>query len=287
MVIYRDFAIFAYRNEFLIEIMKHLYLLLVAILLTLTSCGKINLLTLEDERQLGEQAKTEIASNPQEYPILNKATNPQAYAFIEGVALDILNSGQVQNRDNFQWEVYIIKRDDVLNAFCTPGGKIYFYTGLMKYLDNSSAVAGVMGHEIAHADRRHSGKQLTSQMGLQFLLQIVAGASGQDIAQMVGVLAGLGSLKFGRDHEKEADDYSVKYLCPTKYQTDGAHYFFKKLIDKGQANSGTPTFLSTHPDPGDRVANIQSQAAATAGSCSSKTENYASDTKYLQLRTTL
>ena len=104
MVIYRDFAIFACRNEFLIEIMKHLYLLLVAILLTLTSCGKINLLTLEDERQLGEQAKTEIASNPQEYPILNKATNPQAYAFIEGVAIDILNSGQVQNRDNFQWD---------------------------------------------------------------------------------------------------------------------------------------------------------------------------------------
>ena len=156
----------------------------------------------------------------------------------------------------------------------------------MKYLDNSSAVAGVMGHEIAHADRRHSGKQLTSQMGLQFLLQIVAGTSGQDIAQMVGVLAGLGSLKFGRDHEKEADEYSVKYLCPTRYQTDGAHYFFKKLIDEGQANSGTPTFLSTHPDPGDRVANIQSQAAA-AGSCISKSENYTNDTKYLQLRSTL
>jgi predicted Zn-dependent protease len=148
------------------------HLLFVFIVISLTSCGKINLLlTLEDERQLGEQAKAEIASNPQEFPVLSKIIRiPQAYTFIEGVATDILNSGQVQNRDNFQWEVYIIKRDDVLNAFCTPGGKIYFYTGLMKYLDNSSAVAGVMGHEIAHADRRHSGKQLTSQMGLQFLL---------------------------------------------------------------------------------------------------------------------
>lgn len=254
--------------------------------LSIIGCGKINLLTIADERQLGEQAKAEIASNPGEFPLLPKAVYPQAYAFIEGLAADILSSGQVQNRDNFQWEVYIIKRDDILNAFCTPGGKIYFYTGLMKYLDNSSAVAGVMGHEIAHADRRHSGKQLTSQMGLQFLLQIVAGTSGQDIAQMVGVLAGLGSLKYGRDHEKEADEYSVKYLCPTRYQTDGAHYFFKKLIDEGQANSGTPTFLSTHPDPGDRVANIQSQAAV-AGGCVSKSENYTNDAKYLQLRSTL
>ena len=79
----------------------------------LASCGKINLLTLEDERQLGEQAKQEIAANPQEFPILNKVQNPQAYAFIEGLAHDILNSGQVENRDNFQWEVSIIKRDDL------------------------------------------------------------------------------------------------------------------------------------------------------------------------------
>lgn len=248
-------------------------------------CGKINLLTLEDERQLGEQAKAEIFSNPAEYPILPKAQYPQAYALIEGIATDILNSGQVSNRDNFVWEVYIIKRDDVLNAFCTPGGKIFFYTGLMKYLDNSSSVAGVMGHEIAHADRRHSGKQLTTQMGLQVLLSIVAGTSGQDIAQMVNLLAGLGSLQFSRDHETEADTYSVKYLCPTKYQTDGAHYFFKKLIDQGQGSQG-PTFLSTHPDPGDRVNNIQSQAAAATG-CATKTAPYNGDNAYLQIRSTL
>jgi beta-barrel assembly-enhancing protease len=172
---------------------KLLFFIAIIGLLFTTSCGKINLLTLEDERQLGEQAKAEIAANPQEFPILPKAANPQAYAFIEGIARDILNSGQVENRDNFQWEVYIIKRDDVLNAFCTPGGKIYFYTGLMKFLDNSSAVAGVMGHEIAHADRRHSGKQLSTQMGLSIILQIVSGATGPEIGQMVGLLAGLGT----------------------------------------------------------------------------------------------
>jgi beta-barrel assembly-enhancing protease len=265
---------------------KFLFLSIICGLLLTTSCGKINLLTLEDERQLGEQAKAEIAANPAEFPILNKAQNPQAYAFIEGVAGDILRSGQVEHVNDFQWEVSIIKRDDVLNAFCTPGGKIYFYTGLMKYLDNSSAVAGVMGHEIAHADRRHSGKQLTTQMGLSILLQIVAGSSGQDIAQMVGLLAGLGSLKFGRDHETEADTYSVKYLCPTRYQSDGAHYFFQKLIDQGQGSNGTPTFMSTHPDPGDRVNNIKSQAAA-AGSCASKTEGYTNDTKYTAVKNSI
>jgi len=261
------------------------FIFFVLTLMLSTSCGKINLLSLEDERQLGEEAKAEIAANPAEYPILPKASYPQAYAFIEGVATNILNSGQVEHVNDFQWEVYIIKRDDVLNAFCTPGGKIYFYTGLMKYLDNSSAVAGVMGHEIAHADRRHSGKQLTSQMGLQILLQIVAGTSGTDVAQMVGLLSQFGALKFSRDHESEADTYSVKYLCPTKFQSDGAYYFFQKLIDQGQG-SGTPTFMSTHPDPGDRVNNIKSQAAQTTG-CAAKTTSYTNDTEYLSVRSTL
>lgn len=79
-----------------------LFILTVGIVLLFNmSCGKINLLSLEDERQLGEQAKQEIASNPAEFPILPKSSNPQAYAFIEGVAQDILNSGQVEHRDDF------------------------------------------------------------------------------------------------------------------------------------------------------------------------------------------
>lgn len=253
---------------------------------TLTSCGKINLLSLEDERQLGEQTKAQIAADPRQFPILNRATNPQAYAFIEGIARDILNSGQVEHRDDFQWEVSIINDDKTLNAFCTPGGKIYFYTGLMKYLDNSSAVAGVMGHEIAHADQRHSGKQLTNQMGLQVLLAIVSGSTSNEVGQMVGLLSGLGALKFSRDHETESDSYSVRYLCPTKYQSDGASYFFQKLIDQGQASSGTPTFMSTHPDPGNRVANIRSQAAS-AGSCSNKTEPINNDVSYQSIKNSI
>ncbi len=249
------------------------------------SCGKINLLSLEDERQLGLQSKAQIESDPAQFPILPRSANPQAYALLESMRDDILRSGQVKYANDFAWELKIINDPNTLNAFCTPGGYIYFYSGLMKYLDNSSAVAGVMGHEMAHADQRHSGKQLTNQMGLQILLSIVAGTSGQDIAQVVGLLSQFGALKFSRDHETEADTYSVKYLCPTKYQTDGASYFFQKLIDQGQGST-VPTFMSTHPDPGNRVENIKNQAAS-AGTCTSKTETFSNDTKYLQLRSTL
>jgi predicted Zn-dependent protease len=250
----------------------------------LSSCGKINLLSLEDERQLGEQAKAQIAQDPS-MPILSPAANSQAYGLLESMKNDILNSGSMEHAADFNWELFIIKDDATLNAFCTPGGKIYFFTGLMKYLDNSSAVAGVMGHEMAHADRRHSGKQLTNQMGLQILLTIVAGTSGNDIAQMVGLMSQLGALKFSRDHETEADSYSVRFLCPTRYQSDGAYYFFQKLIDQGQSPN-IPTYMSTHPDPGDRVNNIKTQAAA-ATSCTAKTEGFTNDTKYIAIRNSI
>ena len=267
------------------EQMKKKYILYLGLVLLATmnsSCGKINLLSLEDEKNLGLQSRDEILNT---MPVLPRSSNPNAYALLESMRNQILSSGQVEHANDFAWEVYIIKDDATLNAFCTPGGYIFFYTGLMKYLDNSSSVAGVMGHEMAHAARRHSGKQMTSQLGLNLLLQIVAGTSGNDIAQVVGLMTQLGALKFSRDHETEADSYSVKYLCPTQYQSDGASYFFQKLIDQGQS-SGVPTYMSTHPDPGDRVNNIKSQAASSTG-CATTKQPFSGDNSYIALRNTL
>jgi predicted Zn-dependent protease len=232
---------------------REAFLIIVSFILLFTSCGKINLLTLEQERQLGLQSKAEIE---------------RQYA------------GQVKYRNDFAWEVKIIN-DNTLNAFCTPGGYIYFYSGLIKYLDNGSALAGVMGHEIAHADLRHSGKQLTTQMGIDLLLSILAGTSGNDIAQLAGMFTKIGTLTYSRDNESEADASSVKYLCPTKYESDGAHWFFQKLIDNGNT-PGVPEILSTHPNPDNRVANIKSEAAKTSG-CFSGKISY-SDAEYIAWR---
>src|SRR5690606_15543892 len=121
---------------------------------------------------------------------------------------------KVQYRSEFPWEIYIIHRDDVVNAFCTPGGFIYIYTGLIKYLDDKSSLAGVLGHEMAHADKRHSTNQLTKKYGIQTLLDVVLG-NNQNLLTQIG--AELVSLSFSRSDETQADDYSVIYLCPTKF----------------------------------------------------------------------
>lgn len=233
-----------------------LFILVLAVLLG-PSCNKINIFSIEQDKELGAQVNQEILSNPKEYPVLPERGNEEVYRYVRGITTKLLNSGKVKNKDAFAWEVRIINDDATLNAFCTPGGYIYVYTGLIKYLDSEEQLAGVMGHEIAHADLRHSTKAMTKQYGMAALLQIATGGEGS-AAQLGQIAAGLTSLKFGRDAETEADTYSVVYMCPTSYEADGAADFFIKLEAAG--GSRPPAFMSTHPNPGNRVANIQAQA---------------------------
>ena len=123
--------------------------------------GKINLYTIEDDIELGRQLRAEIASDPVTYPVLSQTMYPEAYAHLYEIRDSILASGAVYYADDFEWELQIIHDDETLNAFCAPGGYIYVYTGLIKFLAHEDNLAGVIGHEIAHADLRHSTQQLT------------------------------------------------------------------------------------------------------------------------------
>lgn len=229
-------------------------------LLSITSgCGNankgtgFNLFTIEQDRELGIQVSQEIEGNPQEYPILDSSGYPQAYKYLYDIRNSILNSGNVIHKDDFVWRLKIIHNDEVKNAFCTPGGYIYVYTGLMKYLDSEEQLAGVLAHEVGHADYRHSTRQMTKIYGVQFLLDVIAG-DRQAIKQ---VTAGLIGLQFSRSHETEADKASVHYLCPTEYDAAGGAKFFEKI----QADGGgsVPEFLSTHPNPDDRIENFYNE----------------------------
>jgi predicted Zn-dependent protease len=209
--------------------------------------GGFNLFTVQQDIELGAQVAREIESNPQEYPILDSASNVEAYAFIYNVRNEILKTGKVKHKDDFAWRVRIINDDETLNAFCTPGGYIYFYTGIIKYLDNEAQLAGVMGHEMGHADLRHSTRQMTKTYGVQLLLNALLG----DESALGQITTGLISLKFSRSHETEADRMSVEYLCGTTYPADGGAGFFEKIRDSGSQTP--PQFISTHPSPENRI----------------------------------
>ncbi|MCS6821061.1 MAG: M48 family metalloprotease [Microscillaceae bacterium] len=232
-----------------------------------TQRGGFNLMSLQDDIRLGQRTRDEIARNPQQFPILSERQFPDAYRHLRRITDAILNTGMIQYRNQFAWELYIIRDDNTLNAFVTPGGYIYVYTGLIKYLDTEDQLAGVMGHEIAHADRRHSTTNLTKKYGLEVLTSLILGETthntslmGSLVRDLAGVGTGLASLSFSREAERDADEHSVYYLAKTNYQCNGAAGFFEKILASGKAGK-TPVFLSTHPSSDSRVADINKTAA--------------------------
>lgn len=236
-----------------------------------TGCKNFNAFSIDQDKQLGDQVAAEIAANPKDYPVLAESSNPQAYAYIRGLVNTILNTGKVKNKNNFAWSTKIIKDDKTLNAFCTPGGHVYVYTGLIKFLDNEDQLLGVLGHEIAHADLRHSTEQLTKKYGIAIITDALVGNKSA-LAQIAGSLAGgLAGLSFSRADESAADAQSVVYLCGTKYDAAGAAGFFKKMEGKG---GNPPEWLSTHPNPSNRIENIQKkkQSLGCSGTATGSSE---------------
>nr|MBC7612358.1 M48 family metallopeptidase [Pseudopedobacter sp.] len=235
--------------------MKRFHLFLLSVLsLIFTSCGGgfLDFVPLSVDQDLGLQSQAEINSSPQTFKVLDPSLYPKPYKEMYLIRDKILSSGKVAHKDDFAWELKIIEDDSVLNAFCLPGGYIYVYTGLIKYLDTEDALAGVLGHEMAHADLRHSTDQLVKNAGLSFVIQLIFGV---DNSTLVNLGANLLSLSFSRSDENDADMQSVEYLYNTDLDARGASRFFQKL-QTDQKDPGVIEFISTHPNPEHRVQKI-------------------------------
>ncbi len=247
--------------------------------------------SIDDDIALGKQVSAQVDSTFRAKGQLleRNTTNPKikkAYAQVDKIVERILNSGEVSYKSEFAWEVKLIDDPETLNAFATPGGHIYVFTGLINYLDTEDQLAGVLGHEIAHADQRHTIKQLQKQYGISFLLSLALGESSGELERITGQIVGqLAGLKFSRDYERESDSYSVRYLKGTDYYAcDGAAGFFQKLESLEQKGAA-PEFLSTHPSPNNRIQEIQNQAKQAGCSPSSSPSNadYSQLKRYLKM----
>lgn len=161
---------------------------------------------------------------------------------------------------DYKWE-YNLVDDKTVNAWCMPGGKIVFYTGILPIAENETAVAAIMGHEVAHALANH-GQQRISVGMLQQLGAVAGNVAIKDeqarntfnqaygIGSQVGVM-----LPFSRSHETEADQIGLYLMAVAGYNPDEAAALWKRM----KANSGgqaPPEFLSTHPSNDSRIAEL-------------------------------
>lgn len=157
----------------------------------------------------------------------------------------------------WQWEVNLIGSKQI-NAFCMPGGKIAFYTGILDQLnlsDDESAM--VMGHEMAHALREHARERLAKTQATSIGLSLGARLLG--LGDLGNIAADLGtqllSLKYSRDDESEADLVGLELAARGAYQPDASVTLWQKMMAKN--GSGGPGFLSTHPSSPNRIRDLQ------------------------------
>jgi predicted Zn-dependent protease len=218
------------------------------------SCNKIvEYIPIEVDKTLGEQFSNQMNLNPMGGEILDPTKNKEAYAYIQKIRDNILNSDDIKYKKDFKWELRIIKDDSTLNAFCIAGGYIYVYTGLIKFLDSEAELAGVMAHEIAHAECRHTTMRMVSEYGISLIISIMAGG---DMTFLVNIGKEILGLSFSRSDEAQADEMAVTYLYDTNYDPRAVGGFFKKMIVK-QKDAKIPEFLSTHPSSENRVNDIE------------------------------
>jgi predicted Zn-dependent protease len=172
---------------------------------------------------------------------------------------------QVASQDlpQTEWEYVVFDDDSQINAFAMPGGKIGVYTGLLKLATTDDELAAVMGHEVAHVSARHGNQQISNKI-LLATGGLVAGYMTKDmesdmrkmIMSLYGVGGTLGSLRFSRSNETEADEIGLVYMAKAGYNPNAAVTFWQKMIQASGPNQ-VPTLLSTHPAKQDRIRNIQ------------------------------
>ena len=189
----------------------------------------------------------------------------------------------ISHRPNLSYNFRVLD-SPVVNAFAVPGGYVYFTRGILAHFNNEAELAGVLGHEIGHITAKHSAKQYSNQLITQILFigGLVVSEDFRKFADVAQQGMGLLFLKFSRDHEKESDKLGVEYSTKIGYDAHEMGTFFKTLKKLSGGEGAIPTFLSTHPDPGDRevtVNKLATEAQTKAGTSNFKVER----NEYLKL----
>ena len=168
---------------------------------------------------------------------------------------------QIKRLKNYKWEFNLVD-DKTVNAWCMPGGKVVVYTGLLPVTQNETALAVVMGHEIAHAIARHGNERMSQGLlvqaggiGLQIFMSDKPKETQDLFLKSYGAASGLGMLKYSRSHESEADKMGLVYMALAGYNPQEAIAFWERMSKIGDSN--VPQILSTHPSDETRIKDIK------------------------------
>lgn len=229
-----------------------------------TGRSSMNILPESEMRTMAQQQYTSVlAESNVKAGTTDAAMIQRVGQNISAAATQYLNSiGKADMISGYQWEYKLIESNQV-NAWCMPGGKVAFYTGILPFCKGEAGIAVVMGHEIAHAIARHGNERMSQQMAQQFggiALSVLIADKPDEAKNLYMGAYGIGSqvgvlLPFSRAHESEADEMGLIFMAMAGYDPNEAINFWQRMAAAG--GQKPPEFLSTHPSDQRRINDIR------------------------------
>ena len=222
-----------------------------------------------EKQHVNMSADQEIALGVQAAPEMEaqyggESPDARATAAVQAVGQRLVQANQLGQKTQYRYQFHLLADDQTINAFALPGGQVFITTGLLKNLKSEAELAGVLAHEVGHVVGRHSAEQVAKSQLTQGLTGAAAIAAydpdhpGSSVARAAAaaMIAKLVSLRFSRNDELTADDFAVKFAPQAGYDPH-AMINVMQMLDRQAGGSNPPEFMSTHPNPGNRIEELQ------------------------------
>ncbi|MEL6911475.1 MAG: M48 family metallopeptidase [Cyanobacteria bacterium J06629_2] len=235
--------------------------------------GMFNYFTNVSENPItGEKQRVQLS--PQQEIVIGRQSAPKMAAqhgnlypdqtlqdYIDEVGSRVVQSSAAKNSP-YPFDFHLLRDPRTVNAFALPGGQVFITAALLARLDSEAQLAGVLGHEVGHVIGRHGAEHLAKQQLGSALVNAVGIAasdrpgSGRQAAILAQAVNQMVNLKYGRDDELESDRLGFQFMTEAGYNPIGIVELMK-ILDSARGNAGgQPEFMSTHPDPGNRIEQL-------------------------------
>ena len=227
--------------------------------------GRVQKLAIADPKEeiaMGLQSMREMARE-----FGGEITGTREAAYVDQVGAKLIATTAVKETP-YEFDFHLLADTRTINAFALPGGQVFITKALFDLLKSEDQLAGVLGHEIGHVVGRHSNEQMAQGRlwqglanGVGILLSDGNSNAGAQVAQYV---AQMKVMSFGRNDELESDKLGVKFLIQACYDP-GALIGVMEILEKSAGGAKQPEFMSTHPNPENRIEHIRDEIGKVRG----------------------
>ena len=238
-------------------------LLAFVILLLSSSCNKIDDkvvyvskedFSFEDQKNIGAKIKTGIKDFNSEFELLNNTEYSNLLNYLNQHLGAITNTNLIESLGVFNWDIHVVVDDDMKTIFTTPGGHLYIYTGLLKFLSNESELVAILAHEVNYADNEITLEKMVDEYGASGVSDILF---DQGEVRIEDIALWLRALSYNAQEVLLADAFAVDLICPFNYPADG----IQKVIEQSIEDEVELEWLNQRPSASNRVAEIESNAS--------------------------